>query len=322
MMTIPLDRIDLDSSIQCRATIDVEVVNDYAERMVAGDTFPPIEVFGNRSQCWIGDGWHRVLARKQGTYSDIEVNLHRGGRAEALKHALSANLTHGHRRSNADKRRCVEIAVREFTTLSNVAIATLCGVDDKTVAVYRPVNLGNSEAETRMGQDGKQHPARQAPRPRRTPAEALADREQTRQICVPMGITLPPEPEKPKVVPGESEVVATLKAAWKQASPKERNQFVGWVQVRGQRRGELRLHKVDVQRFERPETTKTDGDVHEPESDLLRLPSGALRELLPPSNGMQFARLAIMRLEEIGDDDLERQQAFEYLSDWLERRGA
>jgi hypothetical protein len=39
--------------------------------------------------------------------------------------------------------------------MSDVEIARLCGVNDKTVAAHRPANLGNSEVESRLGADGK-----------------------------------------------------------------------------------------------------------------------------------------------------------------------
>lgn len=38
----------------------------------------------------------------------------------------------------------------------------------------------------------------------------------------------------------------------------------------------------------------------------------------PPSNGMQFARIAVMKLEEIRDDDTERVQAFTHVRAWLD----
>lgn len=37
----------------------------------------------------------------------------------------------------------------------------------------------------------------------------------------------------------------------------------------------------------------------------------------PPANGMQFARLAIMRLSEIADDDTERLEAFLAVEEWI-----
>ena len=46
------------------------------------------------------------------------------------------------------------------------------------------------------------------------------------------------------------------------------------------------------------------------------------RALAPPSNGLQFARIAIMKLSEIQDDDLERQQAFDMVRSWIDAREA
>ncbi|MDO9542936.1 MAG: hypothetical protein Q7J98_11535, partial [Kiritimatiellia bacterium] len=158
-MNIKIASIEQDISIQCRAAIDTGVVNEYAQRMTENDKFPPVDLYGSEEQCWIGDGWHRVMAAKQIGTVDIPATLHAGGRSEALKHALGANALHGHRRSNADKRRTVEIALREFPKLSNVQIGKLCGVDDKTVAAHRTGRVGNSEPEKRTGADGKEYPA-------------------------------------------------------------------------------------------------------------------------------------------------------------------
>jgi hypothetical protein len=41
-------------------------------------------------------------------------------------------------------------------------------------------------------------------------------------------------------------------------------------------------------------------------------------KLGPPSNGMQFARMAIMDLEKITDDDLEREEAFASVKEWIQ----
>lgn len=41
------------------------------------------------------------------------------------------------------------------------------------------------------------------------------------------------------------------------------------------------------------------------------------REIGPPSNGWQFVRIAIMKLEEIQEDDAERKEALEYLAEWI-----
>lgn len=46
----------------------------------------------------------------------------------------------------------------------------------------------------------------------------------------------------------------------------------------------------------------------------------ARRPLAPPSNGVQFARIAIMKLEEIRENDTERQHAFAMVRSWLDAR--
>ena len=221
-MNVKIASIELDASIQCRAVIDTAVVNDYAERMTEGDKFPPIELYGTKDQCWIGDGWHRVMAAKQIGAVDIPANLHAGNRVEALKHALGANALHGHRRSNADKRRCVELALKEFGKMSDRAIADMCGVSDPYVGSLRP-QLQTVSSSKRTGKDGKE---------RGMPRQSVNDNEPTDKG-------------------GEQE-------------PKEKS-----------------------------------------------------RKLGPPCNGMQFARMAIMDLEQIRDDDLEREQAITFVKEWI-----
>ena len=222
-MKVSLAAVSLDTSIQCRAAIDTAVVSEYAERMEAGDTFPPIDVYGSKTKCWIGDGWHRGLAALQRGAESIEARLHAGGRVDALKHALGANALHGHRRSNADKRRCVEIALHEFPKLSSRALAKLCGVGHTVVDEMRPHEeaLASDANATRTTSDGRQYPARR------------------RAV---------PEPQEPE----EAEPV-----------------------------------------IERP------------------------RVLGPPANGMQFARMALMDLEQIREDDAERDAARECVRAWI-----
>lgn len=155
-------------SIQCRAQIDTAIVDEYAERMTAGDSFPPVVLFGTSAKAWIGDGWHRVAASEQIGALDIDAEIRPGGRIEALQHALGVNRTHGLKRTNADKRRCVEIADREFTNLSSRQIAQLCGVSVDFVARFRQVSSDDT-SPTVTGADGKQYPAR---REKAEPAEA------------------------------------------------------------------------------------------------------------------------------------------------------
>ena len=156
-MNVTLDNIVLDTTIQCRAQIDIATVNDYAERMSEGDVFPPLLLYGTPKKCWIGDGWHRVMAVKQLGFLEVDADVKPGGRVDALRCALSANAVHGQRRSNKDKRRCVEIALKEFPKMSSRAIAEMCGVSDPYVASLRPQVLTVSTRTKKItGKDGKQ----------------------------------------------------------------------------------------------------------------------------------------------------------------------
>jgi hypothetical protein len=148
-----------DTTTQARESIDQELVETYAEQMRAGDVFPAIELFEESGAYYIGDGWHRFLAAQKNGDVATRANVSTGGRIEAIKHALGANARHGMPRTNADKRKAVVVALREFGNLSNVKIARICAVSDKTVAAARTANLGNSEVATRTGADGKQHPS-------------------------------------------------------------------------------------------------------------------------------------------------------------------
>jgi len=168
-MKLDIEAIELDTSIQCRANIDTGLVNEYAEAMAEGEKFPPVLLFGTKDKAWIGDGWHRVFAARQLGDDKIDAKIEPGGRKAALKCALSANAIHGNRRSNADKRRCVEIALREFPNLSSRQIAKMCGVSPGLVDLARPEALpkkGNAPP-TRTTSDGRQYPAtRSKPKPK------------------------------------------------------------------------------------------------------------------------------------------------------------
>lgn len=198
----------------------MEVVNEYAERMIAGDKFPEVVLFGDKDKSWIGDGWHRISAARQLDLIEINVDLKPGTRTDALKYALSANSLHGHRRTNADKRRCVEIALEEFPKMSSRAIAEMCGVSDVFVGNRRnQVLTVSSKKDVTIGLDGKERGNKEYP--------IYKDSE-----------------SKPE---------------------------------------------------EKSKSSKTG----------------------PPSDGMQFARMAVMDLEQIKENDLEREEAFNYVKEWI-----
>jgi hypothetical protein len=80
------------------------------------------------------------------------------------------NRGHGLQRTNKDKRRCAEIALREFPQPSDAGIAKICGVSDRFVNGVRGHSGGNGSDLTRTGRDGKEYRVRH-----RSPTAVLAD---------------------------------------------------------------------------------------------------------------------------------------------------
>lgn len=184
---VPIASIQFDAGTQVRAEINTDSVNEYAERMTEGDRFPHVDLFEEGNVYFIGDGWHRLLAAQKNGDVTFPANVQPGGRREAVKFALSANAKHGMPRTNADKRRAVEVALRELGNLSDREVARVCAVDHHTVASVR-AQLGKfpSSTEARLGADGK---IRKLPAMRHEPRGEVEVRESS-EPRPPVGGTL------------------------------------------------------------------------------------------------------------------------------------
>jgi hypothetical protein len=241
-MKVLLEKINMDTSIQCRAGINVETVSEYAESMKAGEKFPAVILFGE----YIGDGWHRIMAARQAGLKHIDADCREGGRAEALKFALGANAANGLRRTNADKRRAVEIALAEFPTLSSRAIAELCGVSAPTVAVVMGTCKTFTPEPTVTGSDGKQYPASKPKMPKRptefkTPQEEEAFYENDQTETKHKEVQTDPLSGKVDLVDidpkqdmnSEPPNLAGLKRYWNYANKRERKAFLEYIKEEG-----------------------------------------------------------------------------------------
>lgn len=155
---LKLAQLILDAGTQVRAEINPDTVKDYAEAMQdATNKFPPVIVFDTGADKFLlADGFHRVEAAKQNEFRDIEAEVRKGCRADALKYALTANTAHGLRLTNADKRKSVELALKEWPTVSDNELGRICGVSQPFVGGIRkevqPITVIGSP---RKGADGK-----------------------------------------------------------------------------------------------------------------------------------------------------------------------
>lgn len=137
MSQVKLSEVSLDHNLQPRVTITDAIVDEYAEAMMRGESFPPVVLFNDGAKNWLADGYHRYKAAQKAGLESISAEVRSGTKLDALRHALSANETHGLRRSQADRRRAVLIALREFGELSDREIGRLVKVDGKTAGKYR-----------------------------------------------------------------------------------------------------------------------------------------------------------------------------------------
>jgi hypothetical protein len=136
---LPVERIRLDGGTQSRAQINMAVVAEYAEEMQTGTELPRPTVFHDGQNYWLVDGFHRIYAHKQAFPNKpfLLCNVETGTQQEAIWESLNQNLSHGLRRTNADKRKAVETALTNFPTRSDSEIAKQCGVSQPTVSSTR-----------------------------------------------------------------------------------------------------------------------------------------------------------------------------------------
>lgn len=156
--TVMMDiaNISLDPAVQIRDQIHYATVDRYAERMIAGDEFPPVLLFGTRATAWIADGWHRVLAARKNGATHVAARILRGVSTDALRYAATLH-EHALERSEADLARAGLLTSGTSApepTLSAAAVAD--ALDNKFAEFpavdHRPArcpNCGSSRSWTR-----------------------------------------------------------------------------------------------------------------------------------------------------------------------------
>jgi uncharacterized ParB-like nuclease family protein len=150
MKTLNLNNIIIDKGTQSRAQISEDTVTDYAEAMQAGDQFPPITVYFDGVDYYLADGFHRLHAAKRLHKASIQADVKTGTLRDAILYSLGANRDHGLRRSNADKRKCVQTLLEDFEwgELSVNEMARICGVSPQLVTAVKLEMEGGTKVST------------------------------------------------------------------------------------------------------------------------------------------------------------------------------
>lgn len=146
---VAVSAIRADVALQPRVSLDIATIAEYAAAMRDGATFPPVVVFHDGAAYWLADGFHRVAAARQAEAETIAADVRQGTRRDALLFAVGANADHGLRRTNADKRRAVEIllADEEWAGWSDSEIARRCAVSQPFASKVRGEGASHNRFE-------------------------------------------------------------------------------------------------------------------------------------------------------------------------------
>jgi hypothetical protein len=157
--SVPINDIRTDGNTQTRVTLDQATIEDYAAAYRAGDELPPVVAFNDGEHLWLADGFHRVEGAKLAGLTEIEADVREGTTRDALAFSAGSNSTNGLRRTNADKRRAVQLVLadKDWAGESDRVIAELCRVSADLVGDVRraTVDSDSSSDRPRKGKDGR-----------------------------------------------------------------------------------------------------------------------------------------------------------------------
>lgn len=160
MKKLNINAVRIDGGTQPRERIDMDVVGDYAEAVKVGIEFPPVIVFHDGAEHWLADGFHRWHAHKQAEKASILADVRAGSLDDAKLFASGCNGDHGLRRSNADKRLAVLMAVGVKKDWSDTKLATHCAVSVPFVSAIRRPEVAAKQQEQRATSAAKTAPDR------------------------------------------------------------------------------------------------------------------------------------------------------------------
>lgn len=173
---LDLNLIRTDGGTQSRVALSEDTYLDYAEAMLAGATFPPVVVFHDGSAYWLADGFHRFFAVQEAGRNEIDADVRKGTRRDAVLFSLKANGTHGLSRSNADKRKAVATILEdaEWSAWSDRKIAEEIGVSVPFVSSVRRPEVKVKQQENRAASESRKAEKRNPITPPPAPAVAPA----------------------------------------------------------------------------------------------------------------------------------------------------
>jgi hypothetical protein len=117
------------STLMRAGGLNMEHVEDLASALLSGHPLPPVDVFFDGTDHWLGDGNHRHAAALSADRA-LDVTVHKGSLRDAILFAVRSNASHGLKRTNDDKRLAVVtlLADEEWGRQSDTSVAGLADV--------------------------------------------------------------------------------------------------------------------------------------------------------------------------------------------------
>lgn len=239
-----IEDIEESPRVQVRAgKPDGATVQRYREAYESGAILPPIVVFNEEGteRYVVADGHHRLAAARAAGLKVIDVDLHHGDEADALKFALSCNAAHGLPRTKKD----LEFSVRQLMSNSKLTEqyrthrdrGELLGVSERTfqrlLADWRetkPRNKAEAQAQQAAKESAEKHTPKQRAEKPKAPltTEQQKTAQQVRESHKPTDLPKPAKPtaSAPKWEVEDERTFLMLQDAWDNATPAARIQFL------------------------------------------------------------------------------------------------
>ncbi len=88
--SLPITLIRRDGGTQPRVAINQTTVEEYADDMREGASFPPVLLFNDGTQHWLADGIDRVLAAESIGLKEIAAEVRQGTQRDAVLYSCGA----------------------------------------------------------------------------------------------------------------------------------------------------------------------------------------------------------------------------------------
>lgn len=137
---LSLSEIRIDGGTQPRTEINEQYIREnLIPALDGGATMPPLTVFYDGKYYWLADGFHRWHAFTTCDVLMPACEVHKGTKRDAILYSVGVNDKHGLRRTNEDKRECVETLLndKEWAKWTDVKIAEQCNVGHAMVSRVR-----------------------------------------------------------------------------------------------------------------------------------------------------------------------------------------